>query len=238
MPTAKVQEKTGQQTGAPMTLTDRARRWMRGIVDPIANLLVWLGFTPNTLTLIGFLMNVAVAIILSQGQMRWGAVAFFLASAFDGLDGTLARKLNRVSRFGAFLDSTVDRLSEVAVFLGLLIWYTGQGAKQEIVLIYATIVGSLMVSYSRARAEGLGMDCKVGLLTRLERSIVLFVGLLLERVTITLWIMAILANFTALQRMVYVWRRSEAEDETARETVTHEQDGDASDEAARRLPME
>jgi len=156
MPTAKAQGKREQKVGVPLTLTDRVRYLVRGIIDPIANLLVWLGFTPNTLTLIGFLMNVAVAVVLSQGRLRWGALAFLLASAFDGLDGALARKLGRVSRFGAFLDSTIDRLSEAAVFLGLLVWCTGRGAKQEIVLIYATIVGSLMVSYSRARAEGLG----------------------------------------------------------------------------------
>ena len=217
MPTAKAQGKREQKVGVPMTLTDRVRYLVRGIIDPIANLLVRLGFTPNTLTLIGFLMNVAVAVVLSQGRLRWGALAFFLASAFDGLDGALARKLGRVSRFGAFLDSTIDRLSEAAVFLGLLVWYTGRGAKQEIVLIYATIVGSLMVSYSRARAEGLGMDCKVGLLTRMERTIVLFVGLLLEQVTITLWVMAVLTNLTALQRMAYVWRTSEAEEWKAEE---------------------
>ncbi len=201
-----------------MALADYIRQWTQSIVDPIADLLARLGFTPNALTLIGFLMNVAVAVVLSQGQMRWGAVAFFLAGTFDGLDGTLARRLNRVSRFGAFLDSTLDRLSEAAILLGLLVWYTQQGAKQEIVLIYATIVGSLMVSYSRARAEGLGMDCRVGLLTRLERTVVLLVGLLLQQVTITLWIMAILTNFTALQRMVYVWRTSEAEDKEAEQT--------------------
>jgi len=231
MPSAKAQGKREQKVGASVTLTDRARHLVRGIVDPIANLLVWLGFTPNTLTLIGFLMNVAVAVVLSQGQMRWGAVAFFLASAFDGLDGALARKLNQVSRFGAFLDSTMDRLSEAAVFLGLLVWYTGHGARQEIVLIYATIVGSLMVSYSRARAEGLGMDCKVGLLTRMERSIVLFVGLLLEQVTITLWVMAVLVNFTALQRMVYVWRRSGVEEGATEEREADAQGGGTPDEA-------
>jgi CDP-diacylglycerol--glycerol-3-phosphate 3-phosphatidyltransferase len=200
MPTAKAHPKTRRKAGAPMTLTDRARQWAQGIADPIAELLARLGFTPNTLTLIGFLMNLAVAVVLSRGEMRWGAVAFFLAGVFDGLDGTLARKIGQASRFGAFLDSTMDRLSEAAVFLGLLVWYTGRGAKQEIVLIYATIVGSLMVSYSRARAEGLGMDCKVGLLTRMERFVVLFIGLALEQVTITLWVMAILVNFTALQR--------------------------------------
>ena len=230
MPTAKIQGNMGQKTGGSLTLTDRVRGWVHGVADPIADLLARLGFTPNTLTLIGFLMNVAVAVILSRGEMRWGAVAYFLASAFDGLDGAVARRLNRVSRFGAFLDSTVDRLSEAAVFLGLLVWYTGQGARQEIVLIYATIVGSLMVSYSRARAEGLGLDCRVGLLTRMERFIVLFVGLFLEQVTITLWIMAVLTNFTALQRMFYVWRRSEAEERAAKEEETTWQDEGTPDE--------
>jgi CDP-diacylglycerol--glycerol-3-phosphate 3-phosphatidyltransferase len=216
MPVVKIGEKA-TKSGPPATLTDRARLWAQGLIDPVAALLVRLGFTPNALTLMGFLMNGAVAVILSQGQMRWGAVAFFLANAVDGLDGAVARRLNRVSRFGAFFDSTMDRLSEAAVFLGLLVWYTGQDAQQEILLIYATIVGSLMVSYSRARAEGLGLDCKVGLLTRMERAIVLFGGLLLGRVTLTLWIMAVLANFTALQRMVHVWRRSEAEDAEPKE---------------------
>jgi CDP-diacylglycerol--glycerol-3-phosphate 3-phosphatidyltransferase len=230
MPSVKAQGKTEQKVNSPVTLTDRARHLASGIIEPIANVLVWLGFTPNTLTLIGFLMNVAVAVILSQGEMRWGAVAFVLASAFDGLDGALARRLNRVSRFGAFFDSTMDRLSEAAVFLGLLVWYTSQGARQEIVLIYATIVGSLMVSYSRARAEGLGLDCKVGLLTRMERVVVLFVGLLLEQVTITLWIMALLSNFTALQRMVHVWRRTEAEEETAGDTEADSRSEDISGE--------
>lgn len=231
MPTAKVQGKGRQKAGAPMTLTDRARRWARGVADPIVNVLAQWGFMPNTLTLGGFFLNLAVAVILSQGQMRWGAVAFFLAGVFDGLDGALARKLGRVSRFGAFFDSTMDRLSEAAVFLGLLVWYTGRDAHQEIVLIYATIVGSLMVSYSRARAEGLGMDCKVGLLTRMERFIVLLVGLLLEQVTITLWIMAILVNFTAFQRMFYVWRSSEAEEEKAQEDGERRANGSEENEA-------
>ncbi len=217
MSVAKVQGKTEQKVARPKILSEQARRLTQVIVDPVADVLARLGFTPNTLTLLGFLMNVAVAVVLSQGQMRWGGVAFFLAGSLDGLDGTLARKLGQVSRFGAFLDSTLDRLSEAAVFLGLLVWYTGRGANQEIVLIYATIVGSLMVSYSRARAEGLGMDCKVGLLTRMERAVVLLVGLLLDQVTITLWVMAILSNFTALQRMFYVWRTAKTEQVEAAE---------------------
>jgi len=89
MPTAKIRGNMGQKMGGSLTLTDRVRGWVRGVADPIADLLARLGFTPNTLTLIGFLMNVAVAVVLSQGRLRWGALAFFLASAFDGLDGAL-----------------------------------------------------------------------------------------------------------------------------------------------------
>ena len=189
-----------------MTLTDRARHLVRGIVDPIADVLVWLGFTPNTLTLIGFLMNVAVAIILSQGQMRLGGVAFFLASAFDGLDGALARELGQGSSFGAFLDSVADRLSEGMVLLGLLLWYLRSGSQQEIVLIYITLLSSLLISYARARAEGLGLECKVGLLTRLERVVLLVAGLVLLQVRTMLWVLAILTSVTVIQRAYHVWR--------------------------------
>ena len=127
------------------------------------------------------------------------------------MDGTLARLAGRRSRFGAFLDSTVDRLSEAAIYLGLLVHYTQQGGRQESFLIYATIVGSLMVSYARARAECIGIECKMGILTRFERAVVLVVGLILNQMLITLWIMAILSNFTALQRMYHVWRATGGE---------------------------
>jgi CDP-diacylglycerol--glycerol-3-phosphate 3-phosphatidyltransferase len=112
----------------------------------------------------------------------------------------------RKSRFGAFLDSTVDRLSEAVIFLGLLVHYTQHGGRQESLLIYATIVGSLLVSYARARAESIGIECKRGILTRFERAVVLVVGLILNQMLITLWAMAVLSNFTALQRMYHVWR--------------------------------
>jgi len=104
------------------------------------------------------------------------------------------------------LDSTVDRLSEAVIYLGLLVHYTQHGGRQESLLIYATIVGSLMVSYARARAEGIGIECKRGILTRFERVVVLAVGLILDQMRIALWILAVLSNFTALQRMYYVWR--------------------------------
>jgi CDP-diacylglycerol--glycerol-3-phosphate 3-phosphatidyltransferase len=215
----KEPELTDNEPTSPVTLTDHARKWGRWIIEPVARALAWLGIPPNVVTVTGFVLNIGVGVVLALGHVRWGGVCIILAAVFDALDGTLARIVGRTSRFGAFLDSTMDRFSEAVVLLGLLIWYTRLGARQEILLIYATIVGSLMVSYTRARAEGLGLDCKVGILTRMERTIVLTAGLLLDQVLIALWIMAILANFTALQRMVHVWRATRQEEGEIKEQV-------------------
>jgi CDP-diacylglycerol--glycerol-3-phosphate 3-phosphatidyltransferase len=196
-----------------MTLTDLLRKRFGGTLEPIARLIGWTGVSPNVVTLTGVVLNLGVAWVLARGQMRIGGLLVPLVALLDALDGTLARLTGRRSRFGAFLDSTMDRFSEAIVYLGLLFFYTRLGAGREILLIYVTIVGSLMVSYARARAEGLGLDCKVGLLTRLERVAVLTVALLLDQMSIALWALAILTNFTALQRMYHVWKATHEEDE-------------------------
>jgi len=135
------------------------------------------------------------------------------AASFDALDGALARLTGRQSRFGAFFDSTLDRYSEAVIYGGLLIYYVDQGVRTEPLLVYAAIIGSLMVSYSRARAEGLGLECKVGIATRLERVLIIAAGLILNQVTLALWLVAIFANLTAVQRIVYVWQhRASASD--------------------------
>jgi CDP-diacylglycerol--glycerol-3-phosphate 3-phosphatidyltransferase len=203
----------GVTTGQTVTLTDLARKRFGGILEPVARLIGRTGVSPNVVTLTGTVLNLGVAWVLSKGYMRIGGLLVALAALFDGLDGTLARLTERRSRFGAFLDSTMDRFSEAIVYLGLLVFYTRLSAGHEILLIYATIVGSLMVSYTRARSEGLGLDCKVGLLTRLERAVVLIIALVLDQVSIGLWVLAILTNFTALQRMYHVWRATSGEDE-------------------------
>lgn len=212
-------ETNNNQASSPTTLTDRARQWGRVIIEPIARTLARLGIPPNVITVIGFVLSIGVGVILALGHIRWGGVCIILAAIFDALDGTLARIVGRTSRFGAFLDSTMDRLSEAVILLGLLFWYTRLGAREEILLIYATIVGSTMVSYTRARAESLGLNCKIGLLTRMERTIVLTAGLLLNQVRIALWVMAILTNFTALQRMFYVWRATRQEESEREEQI-------------------
>ena len=201
------------KSGQTLTLTDLLRKRFGGILEPIARLVGRTGVSPNVVTLTGVVLNLGVAWILAQGYMRIGGLLLPLVSLFDALDGTLARLTGKRSRFGAFLDSTMDRFSEAIVYLGLLVFYTRLGAGREILLIYVTIVGSLMVSYARARAEGLGLDCKVGLLTRLERTVVLTVALILDQVPTALWVLAILTNFTALQRMYHVWRATDGEDE-------------------------
>lgn len=201
------------KSGQTLTLTDLLRKRFGGILEPIARLVGRTGVSPNVVTMMGVVLNLGVAWVLAQGYMRIGGLLLPLVSLFDALDGTLARLTGKRSRFGAFLDSTMDRFSEAIVYLGLLVFYTRLGAGREILLIYVTIVGSLMVSYARARAEGLGLDCKVGLLTRLERTVVLTVALILDQVPTALWVLAILTNFTALQRMYHVWKATHGDDE-------------------------
>ena len=194
-----------------LTLTDLARERMRWLLEPLARLIIRTGISPNLLTVMGFVFTGGVAYVLATGHLQIGGVLLVVAGTFDALDGVLARLAGRKSRFGAFLDSTMDRFSEAVIYLGLLVHYTQHGGRQESFLIYATIVGSLMVSYARARAEGLGIECKTGILTRFERAVVLVVGLILNQMLIALWIMAVLSNFTALQRIYLVWRATGGE---------------------------
>ena len=198
----------GQKGGTeqPATLTDWARKWGAGVLEPLARLIARTGISPNVVTVTGLILNIGVAWVLAQGHMRLGGLLAALVGLLDALDGALARLTGQKSRFGAFLDSFVDRLCEAVLYLGLLIFYTRRGARQEIMLIYAAIVGSLLISYARARAEGLGLECKVGLLTRMERIAILSLALILNRMSIALWVLAILTNFTALQRVYHVWR--------------------------------
>lgn len=156
-------------------------------------------------TVLGFLLNVAVGAVLAMGYIALGGVLVLVVGLLDTFDGALARVTGKVSSFGAFLDSTLDRYSEAAVFLGLLIWYGRINDLQATLLIYAVVVGSLMVSYTRARAEGLGLRCEVGLLARPERIALLGLGLIVNQAVIVLWILAIFTNVTALQRILHVW---------------------------------
>lgn len=187
-------------------LTDAARKYLRFLYEPPARLFSTLGVSPNVVTVIGFLLMVGIAVVLAQGYLFAGGLLIIVAAIFDAVDGSLARMMGQTSRFGAFLDSTLDRYSEAMIFLGLFIHLNTQNQHSSLILIYATVVGSLMVSYARARAEGIGVPLKDGLFTRFERVFLLVVGLLFNQLTIVLWLLAIFSNFTAFQRMYLVWR--------------------------------
>jgi CDP-diacylglycerol--glycerol-3-phosphate 3-phosphatidyltransferase len=207
--------KPGGETGAAKrssSFSDWARRWSAGLIEPIAGALGRMGLTPNLLTLIGLVLIFATAIVIALGYTIWGGVLFLLSGLFDALDGTLARLTNRKTRFGAFLDSTCDRYADAAILFGMMIPFLRAGQPTQVILAFAAVVGSVLVSYTRARAEGLGIECKVGLLTRLERFIIIAVGLLFNWVTPALWVLAVLTNFTAIQRIVYVWQVTRGND--------------------------
>jgi CDP-diacylglycerol--glycerol-3-phosphate 3-phosphatidyltransferase len=182
------------------TLRERTRGLLAFVVRPLARA----GVSPNALTLVGFLAMVGVAFVLALGYERLGGVLIVAVGLFDALDGALARSTGKTTAFGAFFDSTLDRFAEIAIYLGLLYLYRGETA--VVLLVYLAITGSLMVSYTRARAEGLGLDCKVGLFTRLERLGTLVVGLVLKQTALALLVLAVLSNLTAVQRTWHVWK--------------------------------
>jgi len=177
-------------------------------VQPAVQLLAKTGLTPNTLTVLGFLVSVAAGGLIATDYLLVGGLVVLFAGLFDLLDGALARARGQATRFGALLDSTLDRLSEAALLFGLLVLYARQDSTQGILLSGAVLVGSLLVSYVRARAEGLGLKCEVGLFTRPERVIVLALGLMLDQVLVALWVMAVLTYVTVAQRLLYIWQQT------------------------------
>ncbi len=190
------------------TLTGWVKSWADVILDPLSRLLARLGVQPNLLSLMGFFAASAAGAVVAAGHISHGGWLLLLSGPFDALDGALARIAGLETRFGAFLDSFIDRYSEAAVLFGILYWSNFHGNRILVALTFLTLLGSLMVSYARARAEALNISCKIGLFTRLERFIVLTLALLTKQLLIGLVILACLTNFTALQRMFHVYRQS------------------------------
>jgi CDP-diacylglycerol--glycerol-3-phosphate 3-phosphatidyltransferase len=186
--------------------TELARKYTRFFIEPLARFLSRTGASPNIITVIGFLMMCGVGVVLSQGYFLLGGLLMIPAGIFDAIDGMMARMMGWTSRFGAFLDSTLDRYSEAVLFFGLFVYLSGQNDWVSLVLIFAAVIGSLMVSYARARAEGIGVPLKEGFFTRFERLFLLAVGLIFNQLTLILIILAVMSNFTAFQRIYIVWR--------------------------------
>lgn len=188
------------QASKSKTFTEYMRGWFKGILDFFGNFFNRIGVTPNMMTMAGLIGNMIGAWFLSQGNMVLGGVFMFICTPFDALDGTMARLRGEASEFGAFVDSVTDRYSELFILGGLLYHFTTQNDHVSTIVVYAAAAGSILVSYVKARADSLKLDANVGILTRMERYLVLAPLLLLNQPVIAVWIVAILANITALQR--------------------------------------
>lgn len=198
---------------SPKTFSDLLRVRFKGVLDPIGAFLNKIGLTPNAMTLLGLAGHIGAAYLLARGEMLWGGVVVMVMGPFDALDGTMARLRGTTSRFGGFLDSVVDRYAELFLLGGLLFYYSSQQLWLPVILVYVAAAGSVMVSYTRSRGETANFKVTAGLMTRVERYIVIVLSLLFNKPIIALWILAILGNLTALQRIWLVRKQAAAEND-------------------------
>lgn len=192
------------------TLTGAIGTGSKWLLDRIVGALAATGVNPNLLTFLGLLVNFAAAACFAVGNFRTGAIIIFLAGFLDMLDGQVARRQNRVTAFGAFYDSTLDRYADMALYMGLLVYYSVSGRTPYVVLAAVATAGSVMVSYSRARAESLILLCKVGFMERPERLVLLIIGGLFNRMGPVLWVIAVISTITVIHRIFYTWQETRA----------------------------
>jgi len=178
------------------------------IIDRIVRWLALSRIHPNVLTLLGLVINICAAWLFAQGKFVWAGVVVICAGLFDMVDGRVARATNRVTRFGGFFDSVLDRYSDLALFMGLLVWYASINRSFYIVLTAIVMTGSVMISYTRARSENAIPSCKVGFLERPERVVLIIIGALFDRMAPVLWVIAVLSNLTVIHRMIYTWQET------------------------------
>lgn len=178
----------------------------RRFTDPIALAVARTGLTPNAVTALGLAGSLGAAGLVAGGYFLIGGLLVLAAAALDLLDGAMARATGRVTAFGGVFDSVLDRLGEAAVLGGVLFYFSQGAHRQEVILAFIAVVGSVMVSYVRARAEVAGLKLTEGLFTRPERVIVLGLGLVIDQMLIALWVLAVVSVFTALQRLYMAWR--------------------------------
>ena len=176
------------------------------IFDAIVDWLSVLRVHPNILTLLGLVVNIFAAVLFAKGLFFWAGLVVLFAGIFDMVDGEVARRTKRVTKFGAFFDSVIDRYSDLILLLGIVHWYAEWNQMFYVWLTGFVLIGSILTSYTRARAESLIPACKVGFLERPERIVLLIIGALFDRMAPVLWVMAILSNWTVSQRIWYTWR--------------------------------
>lgn len=191
-------------TKAEVSFSDRLRKIFKPVLDAIAKVLLKIGITPNAATIIGAMGNIIAAVLIAQGWLTWGGIVALFWVLFDAIDGTMARLSGQTSKAGAFLDSTLDRYVEFFLLTGLMWFFLSNENQLGVLLTMVTLAGSILISYARARAEGLGFECKVGLLTRVERFILFIPALIFHFPLVAMAIMAVLTHVTAIQRIVHV----------------------------------
>ena len=201
-------EKANSSASTKRTFTDYLRLWFKWVLDPLGRFFNRLGVTPNMMTVLGLLGNTVGAVFLARGEMLTGGLFVLLMTPIDALDGTMARLRGESTDFGAFVDSVSDRYSELIIYGGLLYHFLSVSDLAGGMLVFVAAAGSVLVSYVKARAEGLGYQAKVGLLTRVERYLVLAPSLVFNQLYIGLGIIAVFANFTALQRIWHVRQKA------------------------------
>lgn len=189
-------------------------RICKAILDVIVALVSFLGINPNFLTLAGLVITLFAAFYLSRGRFLTAGIMIIFSGIFDMLDGRVARVTQNVTKFGAFFDSVLDRYSDMAIFIGLMIYYSKGQRLIYLILSGIVMMGSVMTSYTRARAESLIPLCKVGFMERPERLVLLIIGTLFNRMAPVLWIMAFFTNLTVIHRIVYTWREASKTERT------------------------
>ena len=178
---------------------------LRKVFKPITAALQRLKISPNQVTVAGTVLNVAAAALVASNRLVIAGIVFLAAGSCDMLDGALARLSKQVTPFGAFLDSTLDRFSEGVMFAAIAYRLAVQGRSLDVALVALALIGSVMVSYTRARAESLGIECKVGLMSRPERVILVAIGLFFNVLPYVIYIMLALTAFTVVQRVVHTY---------------------------------
>jgi CDP-diacylglycerol---glycerol-3-phosphate 3-phosphatidyltransferase len=182
----------------------------RWLLDKIVGALAATGINPNFLTFIGLVVNFWAAVMFATGLFKTAAIVIFFAGFLDMLDGQVARRQNRVTAFGAFYDSTLDRYSDMALYMGIMVYYAVNGRSSYVILGAVATAGSVMVSYARARAESLIPLCKVGFMERPERLVLLIIGGLFDRMAPVLWVIAVVSTLTVIHRIIFTWQEMRA----------------------------
>lgn len=192
-------------------LREMIEGYMKALVQPLARKLSDAGITANQVTVAGLATVLVAAVLIASGYLVIGGVLFLAGSLFDLIDGVLARAQERATDFGAFLDSSLDRIGEGFVFAALVLHFAWQDDPWMAALTVLALTGAFLTSYARARAEGLGMTCTVGLVSRPERVLILGIGLIAGLAAPAVWVLTLLGGFTAAQRIVHVYRKADTE---------------------------